>query len=408
MVIHKGILYPLFSKSKGKSEKPESLNGLDGFRLKLSAEFEYDKGSDSSTTEERSGNPEAPETPPRTSSESVRRILDTGVLAVPFSIQDQREHHSSGGAVTMSSIPSSKKTPFTPSKIPLTPSSKLQTVESSVHTSTNCNHAAKFRDGSSDRKCMEAMRALEQDGDLDACMKSLEDVLSTEPDHYFSSESKIFVTAMKGDLPLAKELAMGLVAKHSTEARAYQAYGNLLWRYLGDVEKAIEYFKKATLIRPKYLSALFCHAAALHHVGKVNESEYLYTKALNIDHRSCHAWCNLGVLAAGREDNGSAEHCFVTALGYDPAHETALYNYGLLLRTQGKIQQAEELFYRCLKSNPNHEGALKHLQLLVALRAQPRGQTSALPSGPTSIDSGSATSETTRSIVSMPDLEGKA
>jgi tetratricopeptide (TPR) repeat protein len=49
-------------------------------------------------------------------------------------------------------------------------------------------------------------------------------------------------------------------------------------------------------------TALCNYAAALQKIGRLKESEALYSRALNVNHRCYYAWCNLGVLASMHQD----------------------------------------------------------------------------------------------------------
>ena len=52
--------------------------------------------------------------------------------------------------------------------------------------------------------------------------------------------------------------------------------------------------------------------------GKFDEAHRAYVAAIEEDENNTHAWCNIGLLFAMKNENEKAEKCFRTALEIDP------------------------------------------------------------------------------------------
>ena len=64
----------------------------------------------------------------------------------------------------------------------------------------------------------------------------------------------------------------------------------------GDLQGAIELYKKAIKIAPNFKQAWYKLAVALEEIGEIKNAKKAYRKALKIDPRFKEAWNNLGSL----------------------------------------------------------------------------------------------------------------
>ena len=137
---------------------------------------------------------------------------------------------------------------------------------------------------------------------------------------------------------------------------------------LGKEDAAIEQFRQAVEINPKYADAQNNLGIHLHNKGKFEEAILHYEQALaaNPDFPDAHNNLSATLYALGRKEEAIAH--LRKALEACPDHALANANLGTMLLEQGKTDEAIEHFRDALAVRPQWDAA--HLGLAHALKRQ--------------------------------------
>jgi tetratricopeptide (TPR) repeat protein len=113
----------------------------------------------------------------------------------------------------------------------------------------------------------------------------------------------------------------------------------------------------------------------LHQVGRLEEAEESYKRALSIDDHYALAWNNVGVLSAHRNDSVSAESAFRRALELLPEMDDAQLNLGLLWIKEEMLDESLEVHEAMLKRDANRADAWNGLgSTLMAMDRTPEAR----------------------------------
>jgi len=112
-------------------------------------------------------------------------------------------------------------------------------------------------------------------------------------------------------------------------------------------------------------------ALADYSTGNVTLAKAEFTQITKTDPGEKYAWYNLGVIAQGAGDNGTAADDYQQALKIDPNLESALYNYGVLMYQQKKFDDAINYLGKATTANPKDANALWDLGLALAQKGDP-------------------------------------
>ncbi len=131
----------------------------------------------------------------------------------------------------------------------------------------------------------------------------------------------------------------------------------------GRVEEAIEHYREAIRIHPRFAEAHNNLAHALLAQGRLEEACMRLEAAVRIDGDFAVAHYNLGnvLRRLGRPDEGLAH--YDRALEIDPDYQKVHNNYGAELITQGRLDEAIVHLQRALELDPDDPGTLYNLGL---------------------------------------------
>jgi len=101
-------------------------------------------------------------------------------------------------------------------------------------------------------------------------------------------------------------------------------------------------------------------------IGKKNEAEIEYRKAIEEQPDLAEAHNNLGLLLIELKRNAEAENEFIEAVRYRPDYASAHYNFGLLLDKAGRNEEAEKEYRKCINYEPRHVSAHNNLGTILA------------------------------------------
>jgi tetratricopeptide (TPR) repeat protein len=142
--------------------------------------------------------------------------------------------------------------------------------------------------------------------------------------------------------------------------KAYYNLGNL-YRDLGRIPPAMEWYQKALNLNPDYVKAHHALADILKAQGRLNEAASHYNRILKIDPNYVEAYFNLGSIFQLQGKLDRAEDYYRRALALDPNHINSHNNLGAILVLQGSFNEAEGYFNGVLKLDPNNAKAENNL-----------------------------------------------
>jgi len=149
-----------------------------------------------------------------------------------------------------------------------------------------------------------------------------------------------------------------------------EAYFNLGVYYNdnGRAGEAIEQFKKAIEINPRYAMAHNNLGIAYTKIGMLDEAVYEYEQALAINPRHAKAHYNLGVVYFRQGDFDRAMVKFKDAIVINPNYTEAHYNLGNTYDKKGLWDNAITEHKKAIAINPRHAMAYNNLAVIYCYR----------------------------------------
>lgn len=202
-------------------------------------------------------------------------------------------------------------------------------------------------------------------GEAATCYKN---VLKKDPDNAEALHLFGVLCLQQGNAPTAVDLIGKAVARDG-RADWHNNFGEAL-RAVGRYEDAEASYHRAIALDPSNADAYSNLGAALEALGRPDAAEKNYARALAIDAGHAEARTNLGnLLLAGRRADDAIGH-FRRALASAPGLVAAHCGLGNAFRQQGNHAEAEAAYRRALSIDPND--ALSWSNLGIALNAQGR------------------------------------
>jgi tetratricopeptide (TPR) repeat protein len=141
---------------------------------------------------------------------------------------------------------------------------------------------------------------------------------------------------------------------HPKNARLYLNLGNTYYEK-GQIEKAVEQYRKAIEINKDYAVAYGNIGSAYLHMKKPDEAEEYLEKAIGIKHNYPIAHYNLGIVYFQRRDYAGAEKELLTATEQLPQLFQAWNMLGRTYLRLGRKEEARAAFQRSLEIMPRQE-----------------------------------------------------
>jgi protein O-GlcNAc transferase len=139
----------------------------------------------------------------------------------------------------------------------------------------------------------------------------------------------------------------------------------------GNLDSAIDCFRRAVAIGPDVAEAFSHLGAALEAHGKLDEAISAYRTALALQPDIPAVLNNLGTVLQDKGFLDEAASCFSRALLLAPENAGAHYNLGNCLQAQGRLAESVACYERALELSPKHALALNNLgNVLLAQRKQ--------------------------------------
>ena len=158
-----------------------------------------------------------------------------------------------------------------------------------------------------------------------------------------------------------------LAAEHLTAAHRHRPDDPELLKLLAhalrvrDPATALDFARRAVGSLPNDATNHVAHGSVLQSLGRFEEAEAAYQKALALDPHDADALNNLGTIFKERDENGRAQRCFEEAIEKREMFPDAHYNLGTVLQDLGHIDQAIESFEYSIRIRPERNPAYRCL-----------------------------------------------
>lgn len=132
--------------------------------------------------------------------------------------------------------------------------------------------------------------------------------------------------------------------------------------------KAIEYYKKASLIKPNNSILHYNLATCLYALGRYDEAIKQFEITVKLDPNLLDAHLNWGLALFVQNQIAESMEKFETCIKMNPKDSRAFFNYGLTLEKINKIPEAENMYKKVLEiSTQNSENNQNKRNLILSL-----------------------------------------
>ena len=152
---------------------------------------------------------------------------------------------------------------------------------------------------------------------------------------------------------LALSALQEAIAADPTVPRYHDSLG-VLYLGLGQIDQAVERFRKAIELDPKFADAYFHLGTALAEVRRWEDAVTSYRTALALPTLTVpdYANQNLGLALFHLKRYREAEQALRLAIGLDPGLQGAYYHLGLVLAAESRKEEAKAAFRQARKLGP--------------------------------------------------------
>ena len=172
----------------------------------------------------------------------------------------------------------------------------------------------------------------------------------------------------------ALESVNGLINKFPNVPLLYNISG-ACFSAIGEIESAINCFKKALNLKPDYEEAHYNLGVAFHQIGRINDAISCYDKAISIKHDYPTAHNNLGLIALRLGQPRRALECFEWAVAYSPEYAEAHNSLGAALQELKQFEKAKEAFLKAINLYPSYSQGFHNLAILNEITNSPTDAT---------------------------------
>ncbi len=144
------------------------------------------------------------------------------------------------------------------------------------------------------------------------------------------------------------------------DQKVFTNYGVIL-KNLGKPQQAEYYYRKAIEIDPDYADAHYNLGIILKDLGKLQDAEFSYRKAIELNPYFAQSHCNLGNILKDLGNLQDAEFSYRKAIEIKPNFAEVHYNLGNILRDLGKLHEAELSTRKAIELNPDYANAYLNL-----------------------------------------------
>ncbi|WP_187152640.1 sulfotransferase family protein [Prochlorococcus marinus] len=164
----------------------------------------------------------------------------------------------------------------------------------------------------------------------------------------------------QGNISEAAKYYQYFINQGFKDHRIFSNYGTIL-QGLGKSQDAELSFRKAIEINPDYAEAYSNLGVLLNDLGELQDAELHTLKAIEIKPDYAEAHSNLGNILKELGKLQEAELHTLKAIEIKPDYAEAHYNLGIILRALGKLQQAEISYRKAIEIKPDYTEAHSNL-----------------------------------------------
>ncbi len=157
---------------------------------------------------------------------------------------------------------------------------------------------------------------------------------------------------LKGNIPEATKYYQYCINQGFENHIVFSNYGAIL-QGLGKSEEAEKLFRKAIEIKRDYADAHYNLGIILKGLGKLQEAEFATRKAIEIKSDYADAHYSLGIILKGLGKLQEAEFATRKAIEIKPGYAEAYSNLGTILRALGKSYDAIDCYKKAIALNKN-------------------------------------------------------
>ena len=141
------------------------------------------------------------------------------------------------------------------------------------------------------------------------------------------------------------------------------AHNNLgvLFKELGEPQKAKDCYEKAIEIDPNYVTAYNNLGIIFKELGEPQKAKDCYEKAIKINPNDAKAYNNLGITFYNLGESQNAIGCYEKAIEINPNFAEAHNHLGLTYNELGENHKAIGCYEKAIEINPNYTEAHNHL-----------------------------------------------
>ena len=156
------------------------------------------------------------------------------------------------------------------------------------------------------------------------------------------------------------ELAQALTKRYSNSFFIWNILGASATE-IGEIDKAIDAYKKAILIKPDYADAYNNMGVALEKKGNLDDAIKLYKKAILLKKDYAIAYNNLGNAFKDQDKLDEAMLAYQKAILLKPNYAEAYNNLGNAFKDQGKLDEALDACHKSISFKPNYALAYNNM-----------------------------------------------
>ena len=161
----------------------------------------------------------------------------------------------------------------------------------------------------------------------------------------------------QGNISEAAKLYQDFINKGFNDHRVFSNHGVIL-QNLGKSQDAEISYRKAIKIKPDYAEAHYNLGTHLKAIDKLKDAELSYVQAIKINPNYAEAHCNLGNILRDMGKLQEAELSYLKAIEIKPDFADAYFNLGNILEELGKSEEAIKIGETAVRLNPENETAL--------------------------------------------------
>ena len=181
------------------------------------------------------------------------------------------------------------------------------------------------------------------------------------------SINEIFLLAVKkhqqNKTDVAQKLYSQVLKINQNHVDAHNNLG-VIFKNLGENEKAIDCYEKAIAINPNYVNAHNNLGLVFKNLGENEKAIDCYEKAIAINPNYVDAYNNLGIIFDKLGQNQKAIDCYEKAITINPNHSNAHNNLGVILKKIGQNQKAIDCYEKVIAINPNYVNTHNNLGII--------------------------------------------